>query len=77
MILQGTLIQQTLPGPPNYESIKDGDEAVTYDYLKLDQPFECDITGESESVPLVQLILMGKSKLVTPILLLLWEKMSS
>lgn len=33
--LQGTLIQQTLPGPPNYESIKDGDEAVTYDYLKL------------------------------------------
>ncbi|HHW4413111.1 DUF4431 domain-containing protein [Citrobacter freundii] len=62
VVLQGTLIQQTLPGPPNYESIKDGDEAVTYDYLKLDQPFECDITGESESVPLVQLILMGKSK---------------
>lgn len=60
--LQGTLIQQTLPGPPNYESIKDGDEAVTYDYLKLDQPLECDVTGESESVPLVQLILMGKNK---------------
>lgn len=60
--LQGTLIQQTRPGPPNYESIKDGDEAVTYDYLKLDQPFECDVTGESESVPLVQLILMGKNK---------------
>lgn len=60
--LQGTLIQQTLPGPPNYESIKDGDEAVTYDYLRLDQPFECDVTGESESVPLVQLIMMGKNK---------------
>lgn len=61
--LQGTLIQQTLPGPPNYESIKDGDEAVTYDYLKLDQPFECDVTGKGESVPLVQLILMHKNKL--------------
>lgn len=60
--LQGTLIQQTLPGPPNYESIKDGDEAVTYDYLRLDQPFECDVTGESESVPLVQLILMDQNK---------------
>lgn len=60
--LQGTLIQQTLPGPPNYESIKDGDEAITYDYLRLDQPFECDTTGESESVPLVQLILMNKNK---------------
>ncbi|WP_425135313.1 DUF4431 domain-containing protein [Citrobacter braakii] len=61
--LQGTLIQQTLPGSPNYESIKDGDKAVTYDYLKLDQPFECDVNGERENVPLVQIILMGKNKL--------------
>ncbi|WP_336221682.1 DUF4431 domain-containing protein [Citrobacter amalonaticus] len=59
---QGTLTQETRPGPPNYESIKDGDEAITYDYLKLDQPLECDVGGESESVPLVQLILMGKNK---------------
>lgn len=58
--LQGALIQQTFPGPPNYESIKDGDEAVTYDYLKLDQPFECDFAPENDVVPEVQLILAGK-----------------
>lgn len=62
LTLQGKLIQQTKPGAPNYESIKAGDEALTYDYLQLDRPFECDITGESESVPVVQLILMDKNK---------------
>lgn len=64
--LQGTLIQQTRPGAPNYESIKDGDEAVTYDYLQLGQPFECEMSGESENVPLVQLILPDQKKIGYP-----------
>lgn len=63
LALQGTLIQQTRPGAPNYESIKEGDEAVTYDYLQLDQPFECAVNGESENVPLVQLVLIDKAKI--------------
>lgn len=60
--LQGTLIQQTRPGAPNYESIKDGDEALTYDYLQLDWPFECEVISEHENVPQVQLILMNQKK---------------
>lgn len=64
--LQGTLIQQTFPGPPNYESVKDGDEALTYDYLKLDQPFDCDLASENDAVPEVQIILQSKSQIDYP-----------
>lgn len=38
--LAGTLDIQTFPGPPNYESIADGDEIERHFYLKLDTPIE-------------------------------------
>jgi hypothetical protein len=34
--VQGTLTQQTFPGPPNYESIETGDQAETYWLVVLD-----------------------------------------
>lgn len=59
---QGTLIQRTLPGPPDYESIKAGDEAITYDYIQLEKAFECGNGDEEERIPVVQLIFTGESK---------------
>ena len=38
--LTGTLDLQTFPGPPNYESIKDGDEVERHFYLKLKKPVD-------------------------------------
>lgn len=38
--LRGTLDLQTFPGPPNYESIKDGDEIERHFYLKLEFPID-------------------------------------
>ena len=60
---QGTLIQKTLPGPPNYESIREGDEALTYDYLQLEQPFECGGDNGEVSVSEVQLILPDQDRI--------------
>ena len=36
--LTGVIISKTYPGPPNYESIKDGDEPETYWLLALSHP---------------------------------------
>jgi hypothetical protein len=36
--LTGTIISRTFPGPPNYESIKGGDEPETYWLLVLRRP---------------------------------------
>ena len=36
--LTGVIHRETFPGPPNYESIKDGDEIESYGILFLDQP---------------------------------------
>jgi Domain of unknown function (DUF4431) len=36
--VSGTLVRMTHPGPPNYESIKDGDKPETYLHLKLPTP---------------------------------------
>src|SRR5215472_16788896 len=36
--ITGTIIERTFPGPPNYESIKDGDEPETYWPLVLRGP---------------------------------------
>ena len=36
--LTGTLIRSTFPGPPNYESIQNGDAKETYWLLKLAAP---------------------------------------
>jgi hypothetical protein len=37
-IFTGSLELHTYPGPPNYKSIKKGDESETHLYLKSDQP---------------------------------------
>ena len=59
----GTLVRKTFPGPPNYESIKAGDQAETGWYLALAQPICLVKTPRDEStgkdiagVKLVQLI---------------------
>lgn len=36
--LQGKLVRETHPGPPNFESVKDGDRAETGYYLHLGKP---------------------------------------
>ena len=38
--LTGSLELQTFPGPPSYESVKDGDEAERGFYLRLDSPVD-------------------------------------
>jgi hypothetical protein len=38
--LTGTLDLQTFPGPPNYESIRNGDEIERHFYLKLDKDID-------------------------------------
>lgn len=59
--LRGTIERHTYPGPPEYASIKDGDEKVTYWYLRLDRPL-CTLAGGDDSSPaesaqaLVQLV---------------------
>ncbi|CRG52637.1 DUF4431 domain-containing protein [Yersinia wautersii] len=60
--LQGKLVEHIYPGPPNWESIKGGDEAVKNDFLQLDAPFECDIATDEESVSDVQLIFLRDAK---------------
>lgn len=37
-VLEGRLIRHTYPGPPNFESIADGDRKETYWLLKLRRP---------------------------------------
>lgn len=48
--LVGTLDLQTFPGPPNYESIKDGDEIERHFYLKLEQPIDTLPTKENSDI---------------------------
>lgn len=38
--LEGKLVLQTFPGPPNYESIKNGDDIERHFYLSLDGPID-------------------------------------
>jgi hypothetical protein len=58
--LRGTLRRHTFPGPPNYESVKEGDEPETGFYLHLLRPV-CtvaeDINDAHDNVRLVQLVL--------------------
>jgi len=62
--LSGHLERRTYPGPPNYESIKNGDEPEVGFYLTLPQPL-CTLAGDSnapdeypqQGVTLVQLVL--------------------
>lgn len=46
--LEGTLITQTYPGPPNYESIEDGDRKMDIWVLKLDKPISCILWSEKD-----------------------------
>src|SRR6266404_4439420 len=46
--LTGRLIQRTLPGPPNYQSIKRGDRPQVVDLLILDAPI-CTIPDYKDS----------------------------
>src|SRR3989475_10225530 len=46
--LTGRLIQRTLPGPPNYESIARGDRPQVVDLLILDTPI-CTIADYQDS----------------------------
>lgn len=61
--LEGKLERQTFPGPPNFESVENGDEARTGFYLTLAEPacvkgndYEADM-GAEQDVRLVQLVL--------------------
>ena len=38
--LEGKLVLQTFPGPPNYESIKNGDDIERHFYLLLNGPID-------------------------------------
>jgi len=59
--LKGTLRRHTFPGPPNYESIKDGDEPETGFYLHLGQPVctigKDEVDVAARGVRFVQLVL--------------------
>lgn len=38
VVLEGSVVRQTFPGPPNYESVADGDKAMTLFVLRLSKP---------------------------------------
>jgi hypothetical protein len=61
--LTGTLSKKTFPGPPNYESIRKGDQPETYWILHLTRPI-CVAAGADDAaesgVKDVQLILTQK-----------------
>jgi hypothetical protein len=61
--LTGTISKKTFPGPPNYESIKGGDQRETYWVLHLARPVCTKVSGDNEAetgVTDVQLILTRK-----------------
>lgn len=69
--LKGTVITLTFAGPPNYESIKNGDKAETRPYLILSKPIDIKLpkteaknaaTNEPQTnVKLIQLIVVNKN----------------
>ena len=62
--LTGSLERQTFPGPPNYESVRNGDPAETYWLLKLTRPV-CvtesktapDLDSKQDNINRIQLVL--------------------
>jgi hypothetical protein len=60
----GVIQRQTFPGPPNYESIKNGDEAERYWILNLDEPVSIkgidEIDIDEKDAKRVQLILTSE-----------------
>ena len=67
--LTGTIVTLKFPGPPNYESIKNGDRDETGPYLILNNPIDIKLssnvqTGNDEptkNVKLIQLIVLNDS----------------
>jgi hypothetical protein len=63
--LNGNLTKQTFPGPPNYESIADGDAPEVYFILHLDRPIcvsgKESLNGDVETTGVedVQLVFLG------------------
>ena len=49
--LTGRLVRRTHPGPPNYESVRQGDAPVTYWYLELDRPICVELAPEGDDTP--------------------------
>jgi hypothetical protein len=64
--LCGTIIETTYPGPPNYESVKDGDRPEIYWVLHLDVPIctrgeaDNELNASEENIKEVQLVLKEK-----------------
>jgi hypothetical protein len=58
--LRGRIIRRTFPGPPNYESVKRGDQPETYWILHLDAPVCVTASADNDAesgVKDIQLIL--------------------
>lgn len=49
--LKGTISRKTFPGPPNYESVKEGDQPETYWVLHLTQPICVERGADLDDVP--------------------------
>jgi hypothetical protein len=62
--IEGTLGRKTAPGPPNYESVRNGDRPETYWFVELSQPVcvdedktEPDLNPAKKDVGRIQLLL--------------------
>lgn len=74
--LYGTVAILTLPGPPNYLSIKNGDEAETGAYLVLDEPVDVKLASKVQmgndepenNISIIQLVLKNDKD---------WKKMEN
>lgn len=65
VIMHGTIVRRTFPGPPNYDNIHKGDRAETYWLLKLDTPVcvdekqaSPDLNPAAKGIRAVQLVMM-------------------
>ncbi|AMX17788.1 hypothetical protein IEC338SC_0612 [Acinetobacter pittii] len=60
LTLSGTLLRITYPGPPNYESVADGDEPETYWVLQPNKKINCAIDAPNfDNHTKMQLVMMG------------------
>lgn len=67
--LEGTIVTLKFPGPPNYESIKNGDRDETGPYLILHNPIDIKLSSNvqigndepTKNVKLIQLIVLNES----------------
>jgi hypothetical protein len=62
--IAGSLERKTVPGPPNYESVRNGDKPETYWFVKLSEPIcvaedekEPDLNPAKKGVGRIQLVL--------------------